>query len=103
MAARVQRRDDARPTTTAALLRTEVGDEAGTVARLGQAGCVARWAEVVSVLAGRQAKAEELARLVEEGRGARGGQARREGQAGWVKRAKREEVFGSDFKWALAQ
>jgi hypothetical protein len=49
------------------------------VARLGQAGCVARWAEVVSVLAGRQAKAEELARLVEEGRGHR--EVRPEGRA----------------------
>jgi hypothetical protein len=24
-------------------------------------------------------------------------------EAGWAKRAKREEVFGSDFKWALVQ
>jgi hypothetical protein len=26
-----------------------------------------------------------------------------EGQAGWPERAKREKVFGSDFKWALVQ
>jgi hypothetical protein len=44
-----------------------------------------------------------VAGLVEEGRGAQGGRAGREGQAGWAERAKREEVFGSDFKWALAQ
>jgi hypothetical protein len=29
---------------------------------------------------------------------ARGGWAGREGQAGWAERAKREEVFGLDFK-----
>jgi hypothetical protein len=41
----------------------------------------------------------KVARPVEEGRGARGGWARREGQASWAERAKREEVFGLDFKW----
>jgi hypothetical protein len=52
MAARVQRRDGARPVTTPALLQTEVEDEAGTVGRLGQAGCIARWDRVVLVWAG---------------------------------------------------
>jgi hypothetical protein len=45
----------------------------------------------------------KVAGPVEEGRGARGGWAGREGQAGWAERVKREEVFGSDFKWALVQ
>jgi hypothetical protein len=44
-----------------------------------------------------------VAGLVEEGRGARGGRAGREGEAGWPELAKREKVFGSDFKWALVQ
>jgi hypothetical protein len=52
MVAWVQRCDDAMPAMAAALLLAEVGDEAGTVGRLGQVG----WA-VVSVWAGRQAKA----------------------------------------------
>jgi hypothetical protein len=69
MAARVQRRDGVRPGTATALLRTEVGNEAGTMGRLGQAGCKARWARVVSVWAGRQAKAGEVIGPVEEGRG----------------------------------
>jgi hypothetical protein len=41
MAAWVQWRNGAMP---AALLQTEVGDEAGTVGRLGQAGREAKWA-----------------------------------------------------------
>jgi hypothetical protein len=53
MAARVQRCDGVRPAMAVAFLRTEVGDEAGTVGRLGQAGCEARWAGVVSIWAGR--------------------------------------------------
>jgi hypothetical protein len=53
MAARVQRRDGVRPVTTPALLQTEVEDEAGTVGRLGQAGCIARWDRVVLVWAGQ--------------------------------------------------
>jgi hypothetical protein len=44
MAARVQRRDGVRPTMVTALLRTEVGDEAGTVGHLGQAGREAKLA-----------------------------------------------------------
>jgi hypothetical protein len=43
MAARVQRRDTVRLATVTTLLRTEVGDEAGTVGRLGQAGREAKW------------------------------------------------------------
>jgi hypothetical protein len=44
MAVWVQRHDDAMPATAAALLRTEVGDEAGTVGFLVQAGREAKWA-----------------------------------------------------------
>jgi hypothetical protein len=58
---------------------------------------------VVSVWDGRQAKAGMwLGRLRRGGGGTRrsGG---REGRAGWAEQAKREEVFGSDFKWALVQ
>jgi hypothetical protein len=40
----VQRRDGAMLATAAALLRMEVGDEARTVGRLGQAGWEAKWA-----------------------------------------------------------
>jgi hypothetical protein len=44
MAARVQRRDGVKPTMVTALLQTEVGDEAGTVGHLGQAGREAKLA-----------------------------------------------------------
>jgi hypothetical protein len=40
----VQRGDDAMPVMAAGLLRMEVGVEAGTVGRLGQAGRDAMWA-----------------------------------------------------------
>jgi hypothetical protein len=44
MAAWVQRCDGAMPAMVAALLRTEVGDEAGTVGCFGQAGREVKWA-----------------------------------------------------------
>jgi hypothetical protein len=44
MAAWVQWRNGVMPATAAALLRTEVGDEAGTMGHLGQAGQEAKWA-----------------------------------------------------------
>jgi hypothetical protein len=44
MAARVQRRDGARPAMVAPLPWTEVGDKAETVVRLGQVGQEANWA-----------------------------------------------------------
>jgi hypothetical protein len=43
MVAWVQRRDSAMLVTAAALLRTEVGDEAGTMGRLGQADREDKW------------------------------------------------------------
>jgi hypothetical protein len=55
------------------------------------------WA-VVSVWDGQQAKAEKWLGRLRRG-GGRGGRAGREGQAGWAEQAKRDEVFGSDFKW----
>jgi hypothetical protein len=44
MMARVQRCDSMGPVAVAALHRTEVGDESGTMGCLGQAGREARWA-----------------------------------------------------------
>jgi hypothetical protein len=44
MAAWVQRRNGAMPATAAALLQTEVGDEAGAVGFLGRASQEAKWA-----------------------------------------------------------
>jgi hypothetical protein len=44
MVAGVQWRNGAMPATAAALVRTEVGDEAGAVGLLGRVGQEAKWA-----------------------------------------------------------
>jgi hypothetical protein len=77
------------------------GQNRGLLGLSGPGGQVG-WA-VVSVRVGRQAKAEKWLGRLRRGGGARGGWVGREGQAGWAERVKREEVFGSDFKWALVQ
>jgi hypothetical protein len=58
------------------------------------------WA-VVSVWDGQQAKAKKWLGRLRRGEGGTGRLGGREGQAGWAERAKREEVFGPDFKWAF--
>jgi hypothetical protein len=88
--------------TVAALLRTEVGDEAETTAWAKLAGRPSGLGGGVG-LSWPAGQGQNVAGSVEEGRGARGGQAGREGQVGWAEQVKREEVFGSDFKWALVQ
>jgi hypothetical protein len=102
MAPWVQRHNGAMSATAAALLRTEVGDEAGPWAAWAKrAGRPSGLGSGVG-LGWPVGQGQKVAEPVEEGRGTRGGRVGREGQAGWAERAKKEELFGLDFKWALS-